>query len=190
MPEYERCRYCVHYLRETVLVEFPDGSSYPANTYQNIPGGTGYDEEMFELAVCDLEGQQWDNIEQNERTQYFTGDEQRRAVMDYENKKGVGEFDVCPSFSLKDGTLVTSITVTAEGYAAETPIDVPIQLYAQILPNTAIIQDVEWTIESGTGILTQDGLYKDSLTGMRTIRATAKDGSGVYAEYELEVVAP
>ena len=80
---------------------------------------------------------------------------------------------------------VKSINVTgAEGKTEITEDGVTLQMQATILPEDATDATVAWSVINGTGraSINADGLLKPLADGDVTVRATAKDGSGVYGE--------
>jgi len=79
--------------------------------------------------------------------------------------------------------LVTSIEVTAEGNAEEIATQGgTLQMHAQILPDNATENTVTWSVVPGTGDATIDstGLLVAVSDGTVGVRATAKDGSGIF----------
>lgn len=86
--------------------------------------------------------------------------------------------------------LVKSITVKGTGDV--TTIDQKngtLQLTATASPVNATNQSVTWSIPSNTGIatLSSTGLLTAVGDGVATVRATAKDGSGVYGEVAITI---
>ena len=82
-------------------------------------------------------------------------------------------------------TLVTSISVTAEGGSAVIDTNAgTLQLSTQVSPESATVQSITWSLLEGTGkaSLSSSGLVTAESNGTVTARATANDGSGVYDE--------
>ncbi len=78
--------------------------------------------------------------------------------------------------------LVTSITVTgADNATTITTKGGVLQLHATVLPSDATDQSVTWTVTSGGsyGSVNTAGLLTALANGSVTVRATAKDGSGI-----------
>jgi uncharacterized protein YjdB len=76
-------------------------------------------------------------------------------------------------------TYATSIAVTSE---SDTVVKTKtLQMTADVLPETADDKRVTWSVISGTGAVTidQNGLLTATRTGTVTIKATARDGSGI-----------
>jgi hypothetical protein len=84
--------------------------------------------------------------------------------------------------------LVTGITVTGAGSATTiTTNDGTLQLTATIVPDTATLQTVTWSIADGTGHghISVGGLVTAVTDGTATATATANDGSAVHGHLEL-----
>ena len=81
-------------------------------------------------------------------------------------------------------TAVTSITLTGAGGATTITTDGgSLQLSASVLPANATNKTVTWSITSGTSLASINsttGLVTAIDNGTVTVRATAKDGSGIY----------
>ena len=83
---------------------------------------------------------------------------------------------------------VESITVSGAGSAITIETDGgTLQMSAAILPDTATLKTVTWSITAGTGTggIAVGGLVTAWTDGTVTVRATAKDGSGIYDDLEL-----
>ena len=67
-------------------------------------------------------------------------------------------------------------------------IDTPTQYTVSVLPANTTNKTVEWSVSDETiATITEDGLLTPVKKGTVTIKATAKDGSGVYAEQTVSV---
>ncbi len=67
-------------------------------------------------------------------------------------------------------------------------IDTPTQYTVSVLPANTTNKTVEWSVSDETiATITEDGLLTPVKKGIVTIKATAKDGSGVYAEQTVSV---
>ncbi len=85
---------------------------------------------------------------------------------------------------------VTSIVVTGADNAAKiTTKSGTLQLNATVLPSNATDQGVTWTVTSGAGYgsVGTTGLLTALANGSVTVRATAKDGSGIYGAMTVSV---
>lgn len=86
--------------------------------------------------------------------------------------------------------LVTSIEIAAEGDATEiTTQGGTLQMVATVLPVNATDKSVTWSVTAGTGEATIDstGLLRAVSDGTVGVRATAKDGSGIYGGTVIEI---
>ncbi|HEY5140962.1 MAG TPA: FISUMP domain-containing protein, partial [Methylococcales bacterium] len=83
---------------------------------------------------------------------------------------------------------VTNITVNSS-YDVIATNDGALQMTINILPGTATIQTVTWSVIPGTGsaVITADGYLQAVTNGTVTVRATAQDGSGVYGEKTITI---
>ncbi len=84
---------------------------------------------------------------------------------------------------------VTGITVTANGGATSVHVDETLQLSAAVSPADATDKSVTWSVASGTGkaTISTAGVLKGTEEGTVTVRATAKDGSGIHGDLQLTV---
>jgi len=85
---------------------------------------------------------------------------------------------------------VTGITVTGAGGATTiTTSGGTLQMSAAITPTNATNKEVTWTVAPASGVATinTSGLLTATGNGTVTVRATAKDGSGVYGERQITV---
>ena len=83
---------------------------------------------------------------------------------------------------------VRSITVTSTGGAdAITANNGTLQMIAAVMPAYATNNNISWSVINGTGSASIDssGLLKAITNGTVTVKAKAKDGSGVYGEKEI-----
>lgn len=64
------------------------------------------------------------------------------------------------------------------------------EFFADVSPSRATLSKVKWSVTSdtGTGTITQNGLFTAVSEGTVTIRATATDGSEVYGEAEISIL--
>lgn len=88
--------------------------------------------------------------------------------------------------------MAQSVTVTTmEGGTEMSPSCLQLHLKATILPEETSDKSVIWSVREGETLcsLTQDGLLTvvDNQNGKVVVRATAKDGSGVYGELTLNI---
>jgi len=72
--------------------------------------------------------------------------------------------------------------VTLNSITSELSLGSSLQMNASVLPVSATNSAVSWSVENGTGTATisEGGLLTATSVGSVTVRATAKDGSGVY----------
>ena len=85
---------------------------------------------------------------------------------------------------------VGSITVTStSGADAITTKNGTLQMIAAVMPAYATNKNVSWSVINGTGSASIDssGLLKAITNGTVTVKAKAKDGSGVYGEKEIKI---
>ncbi|WP_370575092.1 Ig-like domain-containing protein [Methanomethylovorans sp.] len=76
---------------------------------------------------------------------------------------------------------VTAITIAGQGGVTVVENGKTLQMTATVMPATATNKDVTWSVVAGTGTatITQTGLLTGNKSGTVTIKAMAKDGSGV-----------
>lgn len=76
---------------------------------------------------------------------------------------------------------VTSIFIAGTGFATAVDSESTLQMTATVMPATATNKDVTWSVVTGTGTATisQTGLLAGMKPGTVTVKAIAKDGSGV-----------
>ena len=85
---------------------------------------------------------------------------------------------------------VTNITVTAAGGVSSLQVGNTLQMLADVLPADATDRSVTWSIASGSGAsIDSSGLVRATAVGSVIVRATANDGSGVYGEKVVTVIA-
>lgn len=86
--------------------------------------------------------------------------------------------------------LVSGITVSSANDVIWVADNGTLQLSAAILPVYAINQSVIWSVDPGTGTATisNSGLLSGGTIGTVTVRASAKDSSGVYGTKVIHVV--
>jgi hypothetical protein len=84
---------------------------------------------------------------------------------------------------------VTSITVTTPGSVTNVVYGSSLQLSAEVAPANAANPAVTWSVVSGTGAatITQSGELTATGVGTIIVKATAKDGSGVYGTKSLTI---
>ena len=80
---------------------------------------------------------------------------------------------------------VESITVTGSSVV----INKTTQMTATVLPSNSANTNVIWSVTSGTGSATidSDGLLTGVSSGIVTVKATAKDGSGIYGKTTIAI---
>jgi hypothetical protein len=89
-------------------------------------------------------------------------------------------------------TLVTGITVTGAGNATTLANGSNLQMSAAVLPANATDQTVNWSVTNGTGTAGIDatsGLLTGTGVGTVTVKATAKDASGVSGTEDITITA-
>lgn len=78
--------------------------------------------------------------------------------------------------------------VDGDGEAKITEPGGTLQLKANVEPDSASNKDVTWSVDNeGVATIDQDGLLTAVANGTVTIRATAKDGSGVFGTIEIVI---
>lgn len=85
---------------------------------------------------------------------------------------------------------VTSITVTgADGLSTISVDDGTLQLNSAVLPSNATNKSVTWSVIDGTGeaSISSSGLVTAISNGNVTVRATARDGSGVFGSLLITI---
>lgn len=93
--------------------------------------------------------------------------------------------------------LISGITVTGEGSASTIETDGgTLQMIANILPTTASNKAITWTVEkagdvgttmTGNATISATGLLTALADGTVKVRATAKDGTGIYGEKVITI---
>lgn len=83
---------------------------------------------------------------------------------------------------------VSSVTVTAPIYFITSPFGT-LQMTAAVLPADADDPSVTWSVISGTGTaaISSAGLLTALSNGYVTVRATARDGSGIYGGHIVDI---
>jgi len=83
---------------------------------------------------------------------------------------------------------VTSVTVTASNYFITTQGGT-LQMTAAVLPVNATDPLVTWSVITGTGTasVNSSGLVTALTNGYVTVRATARDGSGIYGAHIVDI---
>lgn len=91
--------------------------------------------------------------------------------------------------SSSSNVAVKEIAVTSDGNVTSIAKGSKLQMRATISPDNASNKSVTWSVINGTGTATIDtsGLLTATKEGTVTVRATAKDGSGKYAEKAITV---
>ncbi|MFH0756584.1 MAG: Ig-like domain-containing protein [Bacteroidota bacterium] len=89
-------------------------------------------------------------------------------------------------------TPVTYIGVEGADGANSVPVGNTLQMSAEVLPADALITDVRWSVEPGTGTATidKDGLLSGVTHGTVTVVASAKDDSYITGERLITVTWP
>ena len=87
---------------------------------------------------------------------------------------------------------INAISVTGAGDATTVLNGRTLQMSAEVSPDNASNKSVTWSVENGTGSAEIDanGLLTATGAGTVTVRATAKDGSGVAGILEIQVAVP
>jgi uncharacterized protein YjdB len=85
------------------------------------------------------------------------------------------------------GNPVNQIAVTSEAESVTTGGQV--QFYAAVYPTSATNPNYSWSVvpNPGTGVVAASGLFTADNPGKVKVRATARDGSGVYGEKEITI---
>lgn len=85
---------------------------------------------------------------------------------------------------------ITSIIVSGFGGATTVPNGGTLQMLYTVLPLTATIQAVTWSVINGTGAAAIDsfGVLTGGSLGTVTVRATSIDGSGIFDDQIITVV--
>jgi PKD repeat protein/photosystem II stability/assembly factor-like uncharacterized protein len=86
--------------------------------------------------------------------------------------------------------LVSGITVTSEtGFSTIETDNGTLKMIPSVLPENASVQNVKWSVISGTGraTISADGTLTAKLNGTVTVRATAMDDSGVFGEITITI---
>ena len=101
------------------------------------------------------------------------------AANDGSGVKGTHKVEVQP-------VLVSEITISG---ASTVEVGKTIQLSAGVKPNGAANKNVKWSISEGSSYakISEDGVLTGVAAGNVTVKATALDGSGVYAEITITV---
>jgi uncharacterized protein YjdB len=86
--------------------------------------------------------------------------------------------------------LVNSISISSAGGVTEILNGVTLQFSAEILPEDATVKDITWSVtnQTGSGTITQDGLFSATGLGIVDIVVTANDGSGVSTSMTIEIL--
>lgn len=104
-----------------------------------------------------------------------------------------GQSNIMASANKHEVTFAASINIRAMEQNVELNANqITLHLYAEIMPATATIRQASWRIVSGNNLATIDdnGLLvanTEGLNGTVCVRATALDGSGIYAERYITV---
>ena len=106
----------------------------------------------------------------------------------------VGTLEITISNQINDDVLVTEIIVTGEGGAITIETDGgSLQMLAEVIPENATNQIVDWAVIDGTTTATIDanGLLhatgNSDGNGTVTVQATATDGSGIIGTLEITI---
>lgn len=91
--------------------------------------------------------------------------------------------------SSSSNVAVNSVAVSSAGNVSSVEKGSKLQMTATVSPDNASNKAVTWSVINGTGTATIDtsGLLTATKEGTVTVRATAKDGSGKYAEKAITV---
>jgi uncharacterized protein YjdB len=88
------------------------------------------------------------------------------------------------------GQLVSTINVVGKNNANSiNTSNGTLQMSASVLPETAVDQRISWSVVNtgGSAVIDQNGLLTAISDGTVTVRATAKDGSGIYGEIVVTI---
>ncbi|MBN1117896.1 MAG: Ig-like domain-containing protein [Bacteroidales bacterium] len=85
---------------------------------------------------------------------------------------------------------VSSIGVSSEGDATTLKLDNTLKMSYAVSPLNALIKEAEWSVVAGTGTasISSDSILTPITVGTVTVRATAKDGSGVIGEKTITIL--
>jgi uncharacterized protein YjdB len=86
---------------------------------------------------------------------------------------------------------VSAIEVTAEGLVYTVANGSTLQMIASVTPANAANKSVTWSVIPGTGTaaISTEGLLTAARIGTVTVKASARDGSGVVGTKEITIVA-
>jgi predicted outer membrane repeat protein len=86
---------------------------------------------------------------------------------------------------------VATITLYTTGDITQITADETLQILASILPSNATDKTLSWEITEGASIasVSSEGLLTPSGLGTVTVKATAGDGSGTSATYQVTIIA-
>lgn len=122
------------------------------------------------------------------------------AETNYTQKQNLNHIIIIPHFDAKE--IKINYTVESTNYIDKIYIkgkkiiylgddNMAVKYIANVLPENATNKEVEWSVEniSGKAEIDNTGELTPKGEGTIKIKATAKDGSGVYAEKEVTIVA-
>jgi uncharacterized protein YjdB len=105
---------------------------------------------------------------------------------------GVPYGGVAPDIGYKEfSTMVSNIAVSAVGGSNIIDTDdATLQLIATVTPLDAANREVNWSVSNGTGYgsINSSGLLTAQGDGTVVVRATARDGSGVFGTYSVTIL--
>lgn len=84
---------------------------------------------------------------------------------------------------------IESIIITGTGDATTIVSNQTLQMSAAVTPANATEQTVTWSVASGPGTISADGLLTPTGIGVITVKATAQDGSDIEGTKEITVEA-
>ncbi len=108
------------------------------------------------------------------------------------NKIGQGAFIEMDMSTAPEIELATNIIIDAESGKSNVQVNKNLQLFALVEPLTASVRNVKWTLqnETGTAVLSTDGILTGTSEGTVKVIAEAMDGSGITAEKVFNVGDP
>ena len=125
---------------------------------------------------------------------YSTATDVTSTGVGWDQWTGYGVVNAAAAVSGAADLLTPPITSIAVSSPKDTVLKThTLQMSASVLPLDADSTKIQWSVENGIGAATINsttGVLTGTSIGTVTVRATAKDGSGVYGEKTISVTAP
>jgi len=186
---------------DTFYVDFED----PANEYNRF--GNSTHPYAFDLSGNEPPGEgstQWEFVTNTESTYYLIEEDlvferwkentlEQFNLMGGKHDEGGVSIDSVILINNKDKDLLTPgyIPVTEINVSGGDAVEVggTLQFSADVVPSNAMLKEVRWSVENGSGYATidEDGMLTGDSTGMVTVIATAKDDSGETGVMDVRV---